>query len=327
LGLNFDNDQITSNNEKTVKTEITVPKEQEKTTQKEKEIQPASPGNPVAEKKSEDPPSAPATNKVSAPNATSESDMTDSKTSIPDEGLSDPKPAPTISQPEIIQTKEVPKPVNEDPEPQAQTSTQELKKPAEIVVVEDPKPTGLTINSDNSKTNDKTILKEEPKSDPVSERDNKIYSASETNQVSSLNLYNYQTTVSNQPEDTKSYGPTSKGTQLLGGSASYRKDGDRYYLTINPNRGAFVANNFAIGFNHLYIARFNSYADYNGFGPYIKLYAGGGDKGKVFTQAGGTIGVNDLKFDNISLGYNLRGGYALFINNIPIGKRNDRFYI
>ena len=100
------------------------------------------------------------------------------------------------------------------------------------------------------------------------------------------------------------FGPTDKGSQLLGGSASFVRTDGNSILTINPNMGFFVANNFAIGLNHFYAADLDGdYSDINALGPFMKFYIGNSQTGKVFVQISGAIAVADLDFDYLNYSY------------------------
>lgn len=105
---------------------------------------------------------------------------------------------------------------------------------------------------------------------------------------------------------------TEKGTWLLGGSASFVSVEDVSVLTINPNIGVFVTNNFALGLN----ASFSKVEDNDpliSFGPVARFYLGNSDSGKFFGQLGGTL-LTTSEFNDFILGYGLKAGYAVFIS-------------
>jgi len=248
----------------------------------------------------------------------------------------DQTPPPVAVKKEVIIQPSVPELENEkvlkpgqevgDPTPAVTVGTKEevIKQKEESQLVDKPE-----INSISANENLVNQAEKSTKADDLSpsQTKNEIESVSTESQDNNIpepekniaSKTNYTSPSSNtviQHTTQKTYGPTDKGTQLLGGSASFVRVDGNSILTINPNMGSFVANNFAIGLNHFYAAKLDGdYRDINALGPYMKLYIGNSQKGKVFAQVSGAIAVADFDFDNITFSYGLRAGYAVFINN------------
>lgn len=190
----------------------------------------------------------------------------------------------------------------------------------------DPEPKSISNNENVVKKTEKST--DAAELSPISSRTTRekvsVFKESQDKKITepetkNTNFYNhtsYQSGNVTEHNLQKPHGPTDKGTQLLGGSASFVRTDGNSILTINPNMGFFVANNFAIGFNHFYAAKLDGdYSDINALGPFMKFYIGNSQKGKVFTQVIGGVAVADLDFDYITYSYGLRVGYAVFINN------------
>lgn len=111
------------------------------------------------------------------------------------------------------------------------------------------------------------------------------------------------------------FAQTEKGTKFYGGfaSISYFADLDDFdfdktpFITINPDYGKFVLNNFAIGLNAI-LGKID-YSPFFTFGPFAKLYLGTSKRGKFFGQISATLGFSD----GITIDYGLKVGYVLFI--------------
>jgi hypothetical protein len=296
LDLNFANNQVAVDiNKSELPVEDPIVGKQQSIT-KEKEDKTELPVTKVNDTKSSDsmPESVPSKNEDIKTNpATGKTELLNSKNSSEN---SNPKPADVaVAKEEIILPKDESKTIIE-PETQSLKVAEDAKMPAEKRFVEVPT---------------HSVTSESQVNTPMSAN------AIQTNNVNvqTSNNTNYHTTTESQRPGIKLYGPTDKGTQLLGGSASFVRADGNSILTINPNRGSFVADNFAIGINHLYVAKLDGdYSDYNALGPFIKFYVGNNEKGKVFAQVGGAIAVADLDFDYIQYSYGLRAGYAVFIN-------------
>jgi hypothetical protein len=103
---------------------------------------------------------------------------------------------------------------------------------------------------------------------------------------------------------------TEKGNILLGGNISFQTSDGTSVFSATPNIGFFIANNVAIGaqLNLLTGEGYTAWA----FGPFIRGYFAGSDKGKFFAQGGINIGGADGV--DTEVGFGIGAGYALFIN-------------
>ena len=297
LGLNFANNQVSIDNNKSqlpVEAPL-VEKQQSKTKEKEDKIE--LPLTKVVENKSTDPMSEPVPSKnedMKTNPATEKTEMSHSKNSAEN---NEPQPVAVASaKVEVIIPQEESKTIIE-PEPQTLKIVEDAKISLENRVAEAPTHSVTSESQDNT---------------PITANSNQTNNVN----VQTSNNTIYHTTTESQRPGIKLYGPTDKGSQLLGGSASFVRTDGNSILTINPNMGFFVANNFAIGLNHFYAADLDGdYSDINALGPFMKFYIGNSQKGKVFAQISGAIAVADLDFDYLNYSYGLRAGYTVFINN------------
>lgn len=123
------------------------------------------------------------------------------------------------------------------------------------------------------------------------------------------------------------FAQTEKGTLMLGGNASFESQGGSSAFLLNPNLGLFVADNFAVGLNATLLT--GEGTTVWGLGPYGRAYFGGGEKGKLFAQAG----VNLLGFSNdfgsdTEFGWSVGAGYAIFLNQsiaLELGPQYSKF--
>ena len=116
---------------------------------------------------------------------------------------------------------------------------------------------------------------------------------------------------------------TEKGTWLLGGSAGYVRSSSVGVVTITPSVGYFLIDNVAGGAQINFLgAKSGSYFS---IGPFGKYYFLGDERGKLYALAGLNVGGGSgSKFDT---GYNIGGGYALFLNesiSIDMGAHFDK---
>jgi len=297
LGLNFANNQVAADNNKSEHPVDAAKVEKQQSKTKEKEDKTELPVTKLNETESTDPSpgSVPFKNEDIKTNpAREETELLNSKNSFEN---SNPKPADVaVDKDEIILPKEESKTIIE-PETKTLKIDEDAKISAKNRVAE------ASSHSVTSESQDNTPM---------------TANLNQTNNVNiqTSNNTNYHNTIESQLPGIKLYGPTDKGSRLLGGSASFVRTDGNSILTINPNMGFFVANNFAIGLNHFYAADLDGdYSDINALGPFMKFYIGNSQTGKVFVQISGAIAVADLDFDYLNYSYGLRAGYAVFINN------------
>lgn len=106
---------------------------------------------------------------------------------------------------------------------------------------------------------------------------------------------------------------TEKGTLLLGGNAAFISGGGESILTVNPNLGLFLADNFAAGLSATLIT--SDVTTIYGVGPYGRGYFGSSSSGKFFAQAGvNLIGTSGDFGSDSDFGWTIGAGYAIFLN-------------
>ncbi len=103
---------------------------------------------------------------------------------------------------------------------------------------------------------------------------------------------------------------TESGTYLLGGNAQFLATGDVTVLSLSPNVGYFVADNWALGLRAALVAVEES-SSWN-IGPFTRYYFGKKANGKFFGQLAGNIGGSDNA--DVVFGLGVGAGYALFLN-------------
>ncbi|MEO5582996.1 MAG: hypothetical protein ABIR66_09900 [Saprospiraceae bacterium] len=116
---------------------------------------------------------------------------------------------------------------------------------------------------------------------------------------------------------------TEKGTWLLGGNASYVRSSGVGIVSITPSVGYFLFKNLAAGAAINFLgAKSGSYFS---VGPFGKYYFYGDERGRLYIIAGLNIGGG--KGSPFDAGFNLGGGYALFLNesiSIDLGAHYDK---
>lgn len=141
-----------------------------------------------------------------------------------------------------------------------------------------------------------------------------------TNSIPVASQYQEKNPSKSHPEknqQTTQKFPTDKGNWLYGGYSSLFYFDDELTLDLHPNYGYFLANNFVLGYSirHLQTIEFSRDDDfYNSLGLFIRAYGGKSQKGRIFGQIGGSVGVVDFDFEFPTLSYNARIGYARFLN-------------
>jgi hypothetical protein len=104
---------------------------------------------------------------------------------------------------------------------------------------------------------------------------------------------------------------TEKGTVLLGGNISFQTSDGATLFSATPNVGIFAWNNVALG-AQLTILAAEGYSAW-AFGPFVRGYFAGSDKGKLFGQFGINVGGADDV--DTEVGFGVGAGYALFLNS------------
>lgn len=109
---------------------------------------------------------------------------------------------------------------------------------------------------------------------------------------------------------TSANAQTEKGTLLLGGNLSFQTAEGSSVFIATPSVGVFAWNNVAIG------AQFTLFTSDGtsawAFGPFVKGYFAGSEKGKLFGQFGLNVGGGENA--DTEVGFGLGAGYAIFLN-------------
>ena len=103
---------------------------------------------------------------------------------------------------------------------------------------------------------------------------------------------------------------TEKGTLLLGGDVTFSSIDGNSNLTVRPNIGVFVAQNFAIG-GRGYLYTGDGFTSWR-VGPFARYYFTKNAKGKPFVGAQVSIGGTDDS--DTEFGFGGSAGYAIFLN-------------
>ena len=110
---------------------------------------------------------------------------------------------------------------------------------------------------------------------------------------------------------TNTKAQTEKGTFLLGGGAAFQTSDHNSSFTMNPNVGVFFMNNVAAGAQLILVLAENDYHAV-AFGPFLRGYFLGSDRGKLFAQGGFNVGGSSNS--DASIGFSIGAGYAFFMN-------------
>lgn len=171
----------------------------------------------------------------------------------------------------------------------------------------------LTTNiEDNPNTQEKQDLKSDAQITENEIQDNNSTTKMQTNQLVNRNL-NQTEKEQKKPQNF----PTDKGNWLYGGYSSLLYFDEDLTLDLHPNYGYFFSNNFVFGYSIRHLQNLSlggSDEFFNSLGLYIRVYGGKSQKGRIFAQLGGSVGIYDFDFEYPTFSYNARAGYAWFLN-------------